>query len=312
LKRIPALALLVLSLAAAKAGAAEDRTEVIEGAKGRRELDYRNDVLAEERSYDAGGGILEERHFGPDALPVDTMRYLREGGRLVGVEDRDASGSVVGSLAYRYDREGRLLGLSAEGSLGEGSVGMLSAGGAPKGSWTEAGANTTVLGYDASGRAVVIETMKDGKVVSIERRSYGEDGILSSVEVEDRASGSSSELAYDEKGRQSLRRETSAKGAETRTQYRYDDAGRLVEELGRSGIHSTSVRRSYAEDGSLLRVETRRDGELLLAVEYSGEGRVEELYEDGELFVKASYAGGRKIRDEFYSAGVLLRSRDYQ
>ena len=50
---------------------------------------------------------------------------------------------------------------------------------------------------------------------------------------------------------------------------------------------------------------------MLLAVTYIENGRVEELYEDGALFVKATYIGGRKIKDEFFADGVLVRTRDY-
>jgi antitoxin component YwqK of YwqJK toxin-antitoxin module len=302
----------ILALVPAIACSGEDRVEVVKGAKGAKELVYRDNVLVEERSFDAGGAILEERSFGPDSLPIETRSYVREDGRLAKVEARDASGVIVGASAYHYDRNGRLLNVSAEGSMGEGAAGMVSAGGAPQGSWTEAGDTTVVLGYDESGRVVALQTMKGGKAVSVERRSYGEGGTLSSVATEDKASGSSSELSYDEKGRPVQRRELPAKGNEIRTQYGYDEAGRLIEERRRSGTQVTSIRSSYADDGSLSRVETRRNGELLLAVTYIENGRVEELYEGGELFVKASYIGGRKVKDEFYSDGVLTRSRDYQ
>jgi YD repeat-containing protein len=189
---------------------------------------------------------------------------------------------------------------------------MISSGGTPQGSWTETGSTTTVLGYDESGRVVAVRTMKEGKAVSVERRSYGEDGILSSVTIEDKALGTSSELLYDAKGNASQRKDVPAKGPELKTLYSYDEKGRLVEERRRVGSHITVIRSEYADDGPLARVETRRDGELLLVVAYVEGGRIEELYESGSLFVKASYVGGRKVKDEFYTDGVLIRSRDYK
>jgi hypothetical protein len=312
LRKASALCLLILALVPAIACAGEDRVERIKGAKGSKELVYRGDALVEERSYDAGGAILEERSFGPDSLPIETRSYIREDGRLKKVEARDASGVIVGASDYHYDRNGRLLSVSADGSLGDGAAGMVSAGGAPQGSWTENGETTVVLGYDESGRVVALQTIKGGKALSIERRSYGEDGTLSSVATEDKASGSSFELRYDAKGRPTQRRDIPAKGSELKTQYSYDEAGRVVEELRRAGSHATSIRSSYAVDGSLARVETRRDGELLLVVSYVENGRVEELYEGGSPFVRASYIGGRKVKDEFFSDGVLTRSRDYK
>jgi hypothetical protein len=61
----------------------------------------------------------------------------------------------------------------------------------------------------------------------------------------------------------------------------------------------------------LTREETLRDGSLILSVDYTDDGRVEELYDDGQLFVKATYVGGRKVKDEFYSNGVVSRTREY-
>ena len=63
--------------------------------------------------------------------------------------------------------------------------------------------------------------------------------------------------------------------------------------------------------GKIAREETRQDGQLLLVVSHTDDGRVEELYEDGMIFVKATYVGGRKVKDEFYADGVLLRQKDY-
>ena len=312
MRKGPVVVSLFLMIALAILCGAEDRIETIKAAKGSKELVYRNDSLAEDRSFDSSGGLIEERSFGADSLPLLTSKYFREGGRLLKVESSDASGTVTGTRFYHYDNDGRLLMVATEGSFGAGAAGMVSAGGTPQGSWTEAGSTVSVLGYDESGRAVVIQTVKEGKTVSIERRIYGETGSLSSIAIEDKASGSSSELLYDAKGRQSQRRQIPAKGAEMKTQYRYDESGRLSEEYTRAGIHTTSVRRTYAESGSLARIETRRDGELLLAIEYIENGRTEELYENGILFVKATYFGGRKIQDEFYSDGAIVRSRDYK
>ena len=67
----------------------------------------------------------------------------------------------------------------------------------------------------------------------------------------------------------------------------------------------------YSESGTLTRKETLRDGSLVLSVDYTKNGRVEELYDDGQLFVKATYVGGLKVKDEFYSNGVVTRTREY-
>jgi len=288
----------------------EERTERLEGKSGYRELVYRGKDLVEERAFDAKGALLEEKYIGDDSLPYETRSYIRAGGRLERVEARDGSGVAIGSMSYRYDRWGRLLGLDTEGSFGEGSSGMISTEDGPQGAWTNDGL-TTILAYDDSGRAIAKQIVKDGEAQSIEKRDYGEKGTLSSVSVQDKASGSSSELQYDEDGRLSSRKETKSGGVEAKTSYRYDKAGRLVEESTKVGEHTSLVSRSYAENGSLKRVETRRDGVLLLAVETIDGGRVEELYDSGQLFVKATYLNGRKVKDEFYVEGSLARTREY-
>jgi antitoxin component YwqK of YwqJK toxin-antitoxin module len=169
-----------------------------------------------------------------------------------------------------------------------------------------------VLGYEGSGRAAIVQTMKDGAVLSLESRTYAEGGGLASAAVEDRPSGLRSEFRYDGKGRVSQRTDTPAKGLKSRTEYLYDDSGRLVEETTSRGGHRASKSSSYSEGGKLVREETRRDGELLLAVDYVEGGRVEELYDGGVIFVRASYSGGRKVKDEFFAEGKLLRTREYR
>jgi YD repeat-containing protein len=309
------LALLAL-LALARPGlvAGEDRTELIPGAKGSRELLYRNEVLAEERRYDEGGALVEERIFDPSGLPAEIRRYVREAGRLAKVEDTDGSGNPSGSMTYRYDRNGRLLGVTAEGSLGSGSAGLIASSALPAGAWVSEGGEkpvTTVLGYDDSGRVSLIQTMKGGSSLTLESRSYGEGGLLSSVKTEDKASGLVSELSYDDKGRLSLRVDSPAKGPQAKTEYVYDEKDRVVEERSSRAGHSGKKTYAYTEAGALSRTETRRDGELLLAVDYTGDGRVEEIYDRGVVFVKATYVGGRKVKDEFYAEGKLVRTRDY-
>jgi antitoxin component YwqK of YwqJK toxin-antitoxin module len=303
---------LLCAIASARPCAAEDRTERIAGSKGWKELDYRGDKLAEERSFDTSGALLEERSFNAASLPVVTKRYIRSGGLLLRVEASDAAGSPIGSMSYHYDRDGRLLIARAAGVFGDEAAGIVASEGSPQGSFVESSSAATVLAYDGQGRATLLQDMKEGKVSRIERRTYGEKGAIASIAVEDKSSGSTTTISYDEAGRESGRRAVGPKGEETVTSYGYDDSGRLLEERTAVGDHELSVKRIYAEGGALARAETRRDGALVLAVDYAGDGKTEELYEDGRVFVKASYKGGRKVKDEFYADGKLERTREYQ
>jgi YD repeat-containing protein len=331
-----ALAALLAAAAAAAAPATPDSAsdETVESHSlpggGARELVYRRGALAEERVTDSLGALLEEILYGAappaeaspgspskdaaESAPLESRKYLRsKSGRLERVEARDSGGELVGSLDYRYDRSGRLLGVASTGSFGPGGAGMISAGGPPRGSWIAAGSSTTASSFDELGRPLVLKTMLDGKAVLVERRTYGAGPNPARIETEDLESGALTAIDDDESGRPILRKD-SIRGKETsRTAYRYDEGGRLVEETSRDaagGLLSRSL--SYGEDGALRREETRKDGTLMSAVEYVEGGRVEELYRGGELFVKATYADGRKVRDEFYSEGESVRRKDYK
>jgi hypothetical protein len=330
--RIRAAAALLALLAAgtlAAAEAAESAAAAADSAGGQtverhalpgggtHELVFRRGALAEERMTDSLGALLEETFYGAapaESAPVESRKYLRsKSGRLERVEARDSSGELLGSLDYRYDRQGRLLGVASTGSFGPGGAGMISAGGPPQGSWIAAGTSTTAASYDERGRPLVLKTMLDGKTVLVERRTYGEGPNPVRVETEDPVSGSLTSVDDDESGKPLLRRD-SIRGKETsRTTYRYDDRGRLVEEAARDASGGVATRSlSYGEDGSLKREETRKDGNLLGAVEYVEGGRVEELYRGGELFVKATYSAGRKVKDEFFSGGESVRQKEYK
>jgi Uncharacterized protein conserved in bacteria len=289
-----------------------ERSEVFSDTKGSRELIYRDNVLAEERVYDTENALQKEITYDESSLPLSTKVYIRKSGRVLSVEDRDQSDNIVGTMTYHYDRVGRLVSLSSTGSLGEEAMGMIAARGVPQGAWIAA-ATTTVLAYDEAGRAIVSEIIKDGKVISMEKRSYDEkSGNLSFVEREDSGSGLKTKISYDEKGRSTLMEEIPAKGLSSSTAYAYGDSGKLEEETKTTGSHKTAISYSYDEKGEVSRAETRRDGILLLAVDYIENGRIEELYEEGELFVKATYIGGHKVKDEFFMDGQSLRVREYK
>lgn len=317
MRKRPVFAFCVLACLSAGLAGGQERTESIVDPKdpgsGRvvKDLVYRDGRLAEAISYGADGALLKETFFDSSSLPVRTRDYIRRDGRLERVQYEDADGASGGSLSYRYDREGRLLGVDSEGDLGAGSAGLISSAAMPEASWVS-GESTTVLGYDDSARAATIQTMKDGAVVSVERRSYGENGILASVRTEDEATGAATELSYDAHGRIALRTQETAKGQKSRTEYRYDDSGKLVQELFVGGGHRSTRTLFYAADGRLSKEETRRDGELVLVVEHIENGRVDELYDGGRLFVKATFIGGRKVKDEFYADGVLSRTKEYR
>lgn len=323
MKKTPLLAF-VLVLAAALSEAALDPGEGASSAGlrkvelalpdgGLRELSYRGTHLVEERLVDRTGALIEESLYKEGAsAPYEKRAYVRSAtGRLLRIEARDASGALVGSLDYRYDKEGRLLGVAPSGVLGGASAGMLSAGGSPQGAWTVDPGTTTVFSYDGRGRQIDATTIRNGTAIAVEHRDYGEGAFPSKIETKDLLSDATTIAFFDDSGRISSKI-VSESGRETaRVAYIYDANGRLVEESTsyRSGGF-TSRTLYYDADGALRREETRRDGSLVGAVEYIEGGRIEELYRGGRLFVKATYLAGRKVKDEFFADGVPIRVKE--
>jgi hypothetical protein len=298
---------------AATTAAEAERRVTREEARGLWEIVYRDGAAVEERLTSPEGFLLEELFRGPEG-DSQTIVYIRSSGRLIRAEARDASGAIVGVIDYRYDRNGRLLGVSATGSLGPDSAGILSAGGAPSGSWTSSASGTSVVTYDARGRPLENRAAKEGAVTISEKRSYSEGTVPgpSSKEVGDKASGNYSSEQYDGQGRQTLKLEYSGGSLIARTEYAYDDRGLLTLER-RSRAGSVSERRlAYDQSGTLTREETKKDGVLESVAVRTGDERTEEIYEGGVIFVRATFKGGRKVKDEFFVDGLPSRTKEYR
>lgn len=276
----------------------------------RTETEERDGILVAERSYDASGALLEESRYGPEGL-VETRTYLRDSGRLTKVEAKDSKGALVGSLDYRYDGRGRLVAVIPSGSLGAGTVGMISSGPSPSGSWAADGSRLTVQRLDEKGRPLRIETLAGGKAIARRKYAYGEGVLPIRVEDEDLAAQTSLVSEYDGAGRILIKSEYLKAALRSRSEYRYDAAGRLTEERSRNKGSLVLRTLSYDEEGTLAREETRTDGVLTGAVEYRGELRIVERYHEGLLFAKTTYRSARKVKDEFYVEGVLSRSKEY-
>ena len=280
---------------------------------GRVETDRRGGAVAARRVYDEEGALLEESFFDADGRLSERRTYVRSaGGRLERIEARDAEGALVGTIAYRYDASGRLVGLSPASAMGSGAAGMIASGPAPSASWVSSGGAVLVQRFDDRGRPVRVDTLEGGKVVARALYAYGEGPFPSRSVVEDLNSGTAVASDFDADGRISRRVETSKGGAGSQSDFRYDGAGRLVEE--RSRIKGSLVERSleYGESGTLEREETRIDGVISEAVVHAEGEKVIERYHDGLLFVRSRYRDGRKVKDEFYEGGAMIRSKEYR
>ena len=204
--------------------------------------------------------------------------------------------------------EGRLLASSPSGHDGTSSGELRSGGGLV--AWERSGPELLVRAYDAAGLLVSSRRYRDGKLVAEERRERDERG--ETVRYLEPAAERVTVERYESGFLQS--RETFVQGAATgRSGFTYDEAGRLVREL-RSSASGAAVELSYryAQDGFLERDEERRGGVLFIARIYAPDGsRVEERYDGGRLAVITRFEGDRRVAEEFYQGGVLIRERRF-
>ncbi|HUW41242.1 MAG TPA: hypothetical protein VMV90_09535 [Rectinemataceae bacterium] len=299
----------LLLLAASLLGA-EDRTERGPDPRGSREKLFRDNVLVEERVYAPDAAILEDILYKAGKL-WESRSYIRSLGALRRVEMRNAEGAVVGELVYVYDTSGGLLRVDASGSFGDSSAGMLDSGSPPLASWTIQGKTLSLVRYDPQGRPVLSVTAEDGKPIATRGDSYGRGPLPSRTVVKDAASGQTRSTDYDAAGRPLVVVVDGATGRISRSDYRYDSSGRLVEERSREGPELLSRRLAYGATGVLEREEYRSNGTLSKIILRPGEDRVEELFNDGAMFVRVRFSQGRKVEEEFFVDGKVAWTRKY-
>lgn len=202
--------------------------------------------------------------------------------------------------------EGRLL--ASSGADGTASGELRSGGGLV--AWERSGPELLLRAYDAAGLLVSSRSYRDGKLVAEESRER--DGRGETVSYLEPAAERLTIERYE--GGLLISRETFVKGAAAgRSDFAYDEAGRPVREL-RSPALGLAVELSYfyAQDGFLERDEERRGGVLFLARGYAPDGsRVEERYDGGRLAVRTRFEGNRRVAEEFYQGGVLVRERRF-
>lgn len=287
-----------------------EKIQRIESSDGYRELSYSDDRLSSERSFDRQGALQSERFYDENRLLSEIRRYYREKGRLKQVKAFDPLGKEIGAIDYRYDAEGRLLGVDLSGVLGSGTAGMLSSDQGPEASWTQDN-QTTVYAYNDQGQIEGRYTMKDSATLSAEKREYSEKGRLESTSLEGSKGSLTQKTIYDKDGR--VQETIEGEGENTvHTKYRYDEKGRISESSKSQGTHRISSKFSYDSDGKLIKTEISLDGVLQSVRQNLKDSTIEEFYDEGQLFVRASYKDGRKIKDEFFADGKILRTREYE
>ena len=276
---------------------------------------YENGELTETELFDAKGRRVELREF--------------ENGSLV--RRTDFSYALPGQIrATTYDGEGNLLytdrsllfpdrslrEVRREYSGGGGSRLSLSMTGGGLVEEEIAGDGRTLFKhYDSRGRLAAQEWWVDAGLQEREILRYRDEGKFPATTVtEDFVAGRITKRAFDVDGRlEAVEIEEDGRIVEE-LHYERDAEGRAVSTTRRGPQGLEQWRNVYGEDGELIREEYRRRGALERVTLHEGEGRiVEELYRGGgELFMRVTYVDKEKIREEFLSNGVVVRTREYR
>ena len=309
--RLLKLAALLICILCPPVASAQERVERRGDPRGSRELIYRDGVLVEELLYGFDSALLEDSFFSSGKLE-ERLTYQRTEGSLTRVEARDGRGALTGTLRYAYDPSGNLLNVIGDGSFGSAAAGVLGTDVPPMAAWTSAGDQVRAVRYDGEGRPIFTATTKGSAVVETRSDSYGSGPLPTRSVLSETSSGQTRTTDYDEEGRARLLVVSKDSNELSRTEYRYDDSGRLVEERTRTGLDLSSRLLVYDAAGALAREEYRDNGVVNKVVLQPGLDRVEELYDDGVMFVRVSFSGGRPVKEEFFADGVLAWTREYR
>lgn len=289
---------------------AEDHVEHRTDPRGSRELVFHDKVLVEEHIYGPDTALLEDIFY-RSGLPWETHIYIRSGGRLRSVEARNDKGRLTGSLLYFYDTNGSLLHVVASGMFGSSTAGVLDSGSKPLASWTIHDTELSLIRYDSQARPILSADEKDGKPIETRSDSYAQGPFPHQTVVSDEVNGQTLTTDYDTEGRTTLAIVTDGSNQISRTDYRYDSSGRLVEERTKKGLDLLSRQLSYDAAGTLMREEDRTNGTLRTIILQPGDNRVEELFQDGAMFVRITFARGRKTKEDFFIDGNLAWTKEY-
>ncbi|MEC4175291.1 RHS repeat-associated core domain-containing protein [Adlercreutzia sp. R7] len=184
----------------------------------------------------------------PDGTAT-TYEYDTEG-RLMRLENRGASGTLISSFAYEYDGEGNPV---AEESTTTASDATITR-------------SSRAFAYDADGRLASFEEQCDGPVPAHFREDYEWDaaGNRTGVTHTDLATGAAEKTVYRYDADDRLMAEEGPQGT---TSYEYDAAGNLA----RKAVPGAEVvEYAWAVENRLAAV--RQGGRVLMAATYDGDG----------------------------------------
>lgn len=289
------------------------RTTVREyGSSGnlQREAVEEKGILSEESTFDADGRPLLARRFLADGV-VEETGYGYIDGKLL-VKETSRGGKVLETVRYVYSPDGRLVSAKASNGAFYGS-GKTVDGVASM--WRMGPDGLELRGYDASGRLASVRVY-DGVVLkrretriwagnALERSSIvTSDGTttVTAFEVSGAAAGSILTLTVERAGL-----------VESRERRAYDDAGRLKRVESEIGGKRASTEYAYDDQGVLAMEKRLLERDQALVIHYVSKTEiVEENYRGDVLFARVSYQDGRRVKEELFKDGVIVRTRTFE
>lgn len=275
---------------------------------------YEDGRLKEEESYRADGRIESSSVYGESGLERKTA-YEYSGKRLVKATTADASGSRLYVDSYKYALNGSLREMKR--SFADGTAkgaGQDLSGGRVADTWYSSGTSTTMDRYSASGELSASEKWDKANLLRSDAVSFRENGKDKDRQVvTDSERGIEIERLFDDKGRLSVEIARKDEAVQSRTEYAYDDLGRLSEKRFSGKGKRVILRLSYNPDGSKAGEEESENGEIVRRLIYQKDGSYwEEILHDGQVAVRARWSDGWKREEEILRDGKVIRRRDFK
>ena len=278
---------------------------------GTEEREIVDGALAARRVYSTSGDLLQEDQYSKGAL---TQRSLSTyaASRLSRLSVLSADGKVLYTLDYFYTLRGGLREVrrSEPGGAARSSAFMTDGSGLAE-ERNAIGDRTFVSRYDTRGRVIEREQTGAAGIVSQEDFEYREDtDVLLASTKKKPAEGRTIDRSYDKEGRLFSEKVSTGGKVVEETAYTRDEKGRAVARERRSSAGLEQWRYTYDSAGKETREEYLQRGSLAKVTVY-GEGntRTEELYENGGLFLKVYFDGERRLKEEVYAGGKVVRQR---
>jgi antitoxin component YwqK of YwqJK toxin-antitoxin module len=289
-------------------------TGPLEGGVKREEREIIAGDLAAYRVYtNAGDMLLEELYENGTVTQRSVFTYSNT--RLVAQRVQSADGSVASTTEYVYSTKGGLRAVRRTAAGGD-SAASIFVSGAPgiAEERNSVGDSLFVSRFDARGRRINAERRKADERTLREDFVFqqGSDRLATSAETRP-LEGKSIARSYDDKGFLASESVQIGEKVVERTDLTVDDQGKIMDKTRRSADGFEEWRYAWGPDGKKEREEYRRRGMLEKITTFvSVSARTEELYNDGELFLKVYFEGDRRVREELYRNGALLRERKFE